>query len=37
MHTIAYKGGGGGLNMTKSTHFVRRFIENAIIAETFKH
>ena len=28
MHTNAYKGGGGGLNMTKSTHFVRRFIEN---------
>ena len=38
MHTIAYKGGGGGLNRTKSTHFVRRLIiENAIIAETFKH
>ena len=28
MHTNAYKGGGGGLNMTKNTHFVRRFIEN---------
>ena len=26
MHTNAYKGG-GGLNMTKSTHFVRRYIE----------
>ena len=31
MHKIAYKGGRGG------THFVCRFIENAIIAETFKH
>ena len=29
MHTNAYKGG-GGLNMTKNTHFVRRFIENAM-------
>ena len=30
MHTNAYKGGGGGgLNMTKNTHFVRRFIRNA--------
>ena len=36
MHTNAYKGGGGGLNMTKNTHFVRRFIENATISETFK-
>ena len=25
-----------GLNMTKSTHFVRRYIENATISETFK-
>ena len=31
MHTNAYKGGGGGdLNMTKNTHFVCRFIENAM-------
>ena len=36
MHTNAYKGGGGGLNMTKNTHFVRKFIENATISETFK-
>ena len=36
MHTNAYKGGGGGLNRTKSTHFVRRFIENAQISETVK-
>ena len=28
--------GEGGLNMTKSTHFVRRFIENATISETLK-
>ena len=35
MHTNAYKGGGGGLNMTKSTHFVRRYIENATVSETF--
>ena len=26
--------GEGGLNMTKNTHFVRRFIENATISET---
>ena len=35
--TNAYKcvqGGRGGLNMTKNTHFVRRFIENATISET---
>ena len=25
MHTNAYKGGRGGLNMTKNTHFVCRF------------
>ena len=38
MQTNAYKGGGGGgLNMTKSTHFVRRFIENATISEPFKN
>ena len=40
VNTDAYncvQGGRGGLNMTKSTHFVCRFIENAIIAETFKH
>ena len=36
MHTNAYKGGGGGLNMIKNTHFVRRFIENATISDTFK-
>ena len=35
MHTNAYKGG-GGVNMTKNTHLVRRFIENATISETFK-
>ena len=37
VNTDAYKcvqGGRGGLNMTKSTHFVRRFIENATISET---
>ena len=34
MHTNAYKGGGGGLNMTKNTHFVRRCIENATISQT---
>ena len=40
VNTDAYncvQGGRGGLNRTKSTHFVRRFIENAIIAETVKH
>ena len=34
VNTNAYKcvqGGRGGLNITKNTHFVRRFIENAII------
>ena len=36
MHTNAYKGGGGGLNMTKNTHFVRRFMENATISITFR-
>ena len=36
MHTNAYKGGRGVLNMTKDTYFVRRFIENATISETFK-
>ena len=39
VNTNAYKcvqGGRGGLNMTKNTHFVRRFIENATISETFK-
>ena len=35
MHTNAYKGGGGGLNMTKSTHFVCSFIENATISKIF--
>ena len=35
MHTNAYKEG-GGLNMTKNTHFLCRFIENATISETFK-
>ena len=38
VNTNAYKcvqGGRGGLNMTKNTHFVRRFIENATISETF--
>ena len=37
--TNAYKcvqGGRGGLNMTKNTHFVRRFIENTAISGTFK-
>ena len=34
MHTNVYKG--GGLNITKNTHFVRRFIENGKISETFK-
>ena len=32
VNTNAYKcvqGGRGGLNMTKNTHFVRMFIENA--------
>ena len=28
--------GEGGLNMTKNTHFVHRFIENDTISETFK-
>ena len=35
--TDAYKcvqGGRGGLNMTKITHFVRMFNENATISET---
>ena len=37
MHSNAYKGGGGGgLKMTKNTHFVRRFVENVTISETFK-
>ena len=40
VNTNAYKcvqGGRGGLNMTKNTHFVCRFIiENATISETFK-
>ena len=40
VNTNAYKcvqgGGGAGLNMTKNTHFVCRFIENATISETFK-
>ena len=39
VNSNAYKcvqGGRGGLNMTKNTHFVRRFIENATIPETFK-
>ena len=34
VNTNAYKcvqGGRGGLSMTKNTHFVRRFIENATI------
>ena len=38
VNTNAYKcvqGGRGGLNMTKNTHFVRRFIENATISEMF--
>ena len=36
VNTNAYKcvqGGRGGLNMSKNTHFVRRFIENATISE----
>ena len=37
MHTNAYKGGGGGLNMTKNTHFVRMLIENATLSETFNN
>ena len=39
VNTNAYKcvqGGRGGLNMTKNTHFVRRFIENVTIFDTFK-
>ena len=39
INTNAYKcvqGGRGGLNMTKNTHFVPRFIENATLSETFK-
>ena len=36
MHTNAYKGGGGGLKMTKNTHFVRRIVENVTISETFQ-
>ena len=39
VNTNAYKcvqGGRGGLSMTKNTHFVRRFIENAIISEKLK-
>ena len=39
VNTNAYKcvqGGRGGLNMTKNTHFVRRFIENATISDTFE-
>ena len=37
MHTNAYKGGGGGcLNMTKNTHLIHRFIENATVSETLK-
>ena len=36
MHTNAFKGEGVGLNITKNTHFVSRFIENATISETFK-
>ena len=35
VNTNAYKciqGGRGGLNMTKSTHFVRRCIEDATIS-----
>ena len=39
VNTNAYKcvqGGRGGLNMTKNTHFVRRFIENPTISDTFK-
>ena len=39
VNTNAYKcvqGGRGGLSMTKNTHFVRRFIENATMCGTFK-
>ena len=39
VNTNAYKcvqGGRGGLNMTKNTHFVCRFIENSTISDTFK-
>ena len=39
VNTNAYKcvqGGRGGLNMTKNTHFVRRFIEVPTISDTFK-
>ena len=39
VNTDAYKcvqGGRGGLNMTKNTHFVRRFMENATISKTFR-
>ena len=39
VNTDAYKcvqGGRGGLNMTNSTHFVRRFSKNATISETLK-
>ena len=34
MHTNAYKGGRGGLNMTKNTHFVCMFIESVCISGT---
>ena len=40
VNTNAYKciqGGRGGLNMSKNTHFVRSFIENATISEPFKN
>ena len=40
VNTNAYKcvqGGRGGLNITKNTHFVRRFIENVIISEQGAH
>ena len=39
VNTDAYKcvqGGRGGLNMTKCTHSVRRFIVNATMSEIFK-
>ena len=39
VNSNAYKcvqGGRGGLNMTKNTHFVRRFVENATISEKVK-
>ena len=39
VNTNAYKcvqGGRGGLNMTKNMHFVRRFIVNATISDTFE-